>query len=242
VAEQQSVLKQRKLSVKRARHDLEQTKLVAPYDGVLSEVYAQLGKRLGVNDKAAHIIDPRSIEVHFTLSNAQYGRILEQAGTVLGREVKVTWTVGKKSLSYIGHIKLEDARIEIGTGGVKVFVELMGIDMDTFLRPGAFVEVEIKDRSYTNVIAIPDISLHSNNTIYVIKEQRLQPRDVQVIGYDSDRVLIRSRRDSLIEEGELILASSVKELGVDIKVEVRKAKESALSSPRGFASKVIEVQ
>ncbi len=100
------------------------TRLLAPYAGVVGNVNANLGKQLSLNDKVADLTDIGRLEVRFSLSNAEYGRLLESGEPVIGRPVEVVWEVGAGRRSYTGTIARVGAEITASTGGVDVYAVL----------------------------------------------------------------------------------------------------------------------
>ena len=71
--------------------DLRDTELFAPFDGVINDVQATLGKQVSTfNDKIGEIIDIKNMEVRFSLSKAQYGRLLEDTDKILGRKIEMS--------------------------------------------------------------------------------------------------------------------------------------------------------
>ena len=96
VIQQEAIVEQREITLSQAQRDLTETRLLAPYDGVLNNVSANLGNQVSGfgNDKVADLIDTSRLEVRFSLSNSPYGRLLESGESVIGRPVRVWWRVG----------------------------------------------------------------------------------------------------------------------------------------------------
>ena len=149
-----------------AKRNLKDTSLRAPFDGYLSEPNANMGKLLNVNDKVAVLLDRNWMEVAFTLSDQQYGRLIarkagkkEQNGQngLIGRTVKVTWKLGATPLSYKAVIERIGATISSETGGVAVYARLEDPTSPQPVRVGAFVDVEVPDRLYGNVVKLPKV-------------------------------------------------------------------------------------
>ena len=65
---QQAVIVQTEVGLKRARRDLRNTRLLAPFDGFLTETGAAIGKRMPVNGRVARLIDLNHLEAKFHLS------------------------------------------------------------------------------------------------------------------------------------------------------------------------------
>ena len=135
VEQQESMLEQRRIGLERARRALSDARLTAPYDGVVSGVSVDLGKRLSVSDKVADIIDTERLEVRFSLSNAQFGRIIDKRADVAGRVVEVNWEVGERTLTYQATVQRVGAEIDSTTGGVVLYATIEP-EAKALLRPG----------------------------------------------------------------------------------------------------------
>lgn len=223
VIQQETIVEQREINLSQAQRDLAETRLLAPYDGVLNNVSANLGNQVSGfgNDKVADLIDISRLEVRFSLSNSQYGRLLEGGESVIGRPVRVWWRVGDQSLNYDARIERVGAEIISTTGGVEVFAVIDSDEKQTHLRPGAFVEVSLADKEYKDVLQAPESAIYGEDIVYVVSDGRMAERRIQILGYDGTDVLIRSVGDPPIVDGELIVTTELREAGAGAKVEVR---------------------
>jgi len=223
VIQQETIVEQREINLSQAQRDLSETRLLAPYDGVLNNVSANLGNQVSGfgNDKVADLIDTSRLEVRFSLSNSQYGRLLEGGESVIGRPVRVWWRVGDQSLNYDARIERVGAEIISTTGGVEVFAVIDSDEKQTHLRPGAFVEVSLADKEYKDVLQAPESAIYGEDIVYVVSDGRMAERRIQILGYDGTDVLIRSVGDPPIVDGELIVTTELREAGAGAKVEVR---------------------
>lgn len=223
VEQQEAIVEQRRIAVERADKDLADTRLIAPYDGVVNNVNANLGKQLSTNDKVADLIDASELEVKFSFSNAQYGRLLDSGEPVIGRSVQVLWQVGEQQLAYDGIIRRVGAEIASTTGGVDAFAVIAADGRQLPLRPGAFVAVQVTDRRYENVLQAPESAIYGETTVYVIVDERLQDRKVRIEGYAGNDVLFVSAGDPPIRDGDLVLTTQLREIGTGVKVAVRQS-------------------
>jgi RND family efflux transporter MFP subunit len=220
VEQQQATLEQRRIGLERAKRALRDSRLTAPYAGVLSGVSVDLGKRLSVNDKVADVIDTARLEVFFTLSNAQFGRIIESGEQIVGRPIEVFWQVGNDTLSYQATVERVGAEIDSTTGGVVLYATI-DPDAQTLLRPGAFVRVRMPDKKYPQVFRVPESALYGSDTVYAVKDNRLAARTVTIAGYAGDDVLFTSRIEPLVRNGDQVVITQIREGGEGVKVEVR---------------------
>ncbi|MTI42728.1 RND family efflux transporter MFP subunit [Roseibium hamelinense] len=209
VVQQYATIKRLKWGVQNAERQLANTVLKAPFDAVIREEAAQPGRLISVNDVVASIYSRDELEVRFTLSDNQYGRIVADAGTVVGREVEVIWNLGNEPLVYQATVERVGADVASTRGGVDVFAVIEYDPEQTPLRPGAFVEVLVADRTYASTAVIPETSVYGDGLVYVIEEGRLSPRQTRPLAFDGDEIIVRGG----LESGDVILTTRVPEAG-----------------------------
>ena len=213
---------QQELVLSESEKDLRDTELFAPFDGVINDVQATLGKQVSTfNDKIGEIIDIKNMEVRFSISKSQYGRLLEDESEILGRAIEVRWTVGQKDLIFDASISRVGAEITSNTGGVNIFATIdMDKEQETPLRPGAFVRLRMPDKTYVSVIRIPETAVFNDEYIYIAKDQRLKKVGIAISGYDQSNVLIKPTEELMIQNGDLIVTNQLREAGEGVKVDI----------------------
>ncbi len=213
---------QQELVLSESEKDLRDTELFAPFDGVINDVQATLGKQVSTfNDKIGEIIDIKNMEVRFSISKAQYGRLLEDESAIVGRAIEMKWTVGQRDLTFDAYISRVGAEITSNTGGVNIFANIeLDNDQETPLRPGAFVRLRMPDKTYKSVISIPETAVYEDEYIYIIKDQRLKKAVIVISGYDQSNVLIQPAEDLMIQNGDLIVTNQLREAGEGVKVDI----------------------
>lgn len=178
--------------VQQAERNLEDTVLDAPFNGVVSSTTAEIGRYVNSSDLVASLYDDGKLEVRFTLTDAQYGRITTDTDPLIGRPVRVDWVVGTQTHSYEGIIDRIGAEVASQRGGVEVVATIDQMRSGVHLRPGAFVEIDVPDRTYSESYRIPETALYSGGLVYVIEEDRLSRRSVDVAAFDGEEVIIVS--------------------------------------------------
>ncbi len=213
---------QQELVLSESEKDLRDTELFAPFDGVINDVQATLGKQVSTfNDKIGEIIDIKNMEVRFSISKAQYGRLLEDESAIVGRAIEMKWTVGQRDLIFDAYISRVGAEITSNTGGVNIFANIeLDNDQETPLRPGAFVRLRMPDKTYKSVISIPETAVYEDEYIYIIKDQRLKKAVIVISGYDQSNILIQPAEELMIQNGDLIVTNQLREAGEGVKVDI----------------------
>lgn len=215
IRQQKALIARWKTSLARDERRLAETKLLAPFEAYVTDVGAQVGRMLNANDRVATLIDRNWIDVTFTLSDRQYGRLLQDGGGVVGRSVTVVWDIGAKPVSYTATIDRISARVSSNTGGVEVFARIKNPASGVPIRAGAFVKIEIADILYTKVIKLPSTAVYDGSKVYVAKDGRLSERKVDVIGVDGTKLLVRGD----IKAGERIVVTRLSAPGPGVAVQ-----------------------
>ena len=202
--------------------DLRDTELFAPFDGVINDVQATLGKQVSTfNDKIGEIIDIKNMEVRFSLSKAQYGRLLEDTDKILGRKIEMSWTVGKRDLVFNASVSRVGAEITSNTGGVNIFANIViNSGEQSPLRPGAFVRLKMPDKTYESVVSIPETAVYEDKYIFIVNDQRLKKVTIEILGYDQSKVLVKPFGDSKITNGDYVVVNQLREAGENVKVDI----------------------
>ena len=224
--EQQAVLERWRVSLSRAMRDFDETRLEAPFDGFLVNTDAGVGKRVGLGDRIARLIDANRLEARFHLSNSEYARLLAAGddaddGGYRGRAAEVVWRIGDAAYDFEAVIDRVDGEIDAQSGGVDLYARILGHGADGVLRPGAFVEVRLDDRLYRDVVRLPESALHDDGAggdhVYVVVNDRLESRPVEVVLRGGKLVLLRGP----LKDGERVVVTRLPEIGSGLLVSVR---------------------
>ena len=227
VDQQEAVIDRLKWRLENSRRQLEDTVLKAPFDAIVRSEAAQAGRLINVNDVVASIFASDELEVRFTLSDEQYGRLVSEAGTVVGRKVEVQWQLGSKTVGYDAVVDRIGADVASTKGGVDVFAKVRSGDGQTPLRPGAFVEVLVPDQTYAQSFSIPETSIYGNDTVYVVVEERLVPRTVKPLAFDGAEIIVSGD----LADGEILLSTRIPEAGAGLLVRQAGAPQAETAKP-----------
>lgn len=200
--------------IKDAQKDLDDTIMKAPFSGVIRNSVAELGRTAGANDVLISMYSLDRLAARFTLTDAQFGRLVTDSDPLIGRNIEAYWSVGETEYKLTGNVSRIGADIDSARGGVEVFAALDPENLPSQIRPGAFLEIRLSDQTYSNTITVPEDSVYDTDRIYVISDGELKPRSVTALAYDNGNVIISGD----IADGEQILSTRLSVASDGLKV------------------------
>ncbi|WP_269583378.1 efflux RND transporter periplasmic adaptor subunit [Roseibium sp. Sym1] len=233
VDQQKAAIMRLEWRLQNAQRQLQNTILKAPFDAIVRSESAERGRLVGVNDAIVSLYSSDAFEVRFTLSDNQYGRLLAETGTVIGRPVIVTWYLGNQPVTYPATVTRIGADVASTRGGVDLIALIDGSNTTVPLRPGAFVEVSLSDQSYADSFRIPETAFYGEGTVYVLRDSRLEPRTVRSLAIDDGYILVEGG----LEDGDVLLTTRIPEAGEGLLVKNLSADETPVGeAPKGDAA------
>ena len=177
------------IALAEAQRRLDDTILVAPFDGTLSATTVVEGRLVSANERLAELIDPDDLEVSFRLSTAQYARLLDERGAIMESDVRVTLDVAGVDLEARGGVTRTSAATGEGLTGRLVFASL---ETAAGFKPGDFVTVRVQEPALENVIRLPASAVDAGGNVLVLgTEDRLEAASVKVLRKVGNDVLVR---------------------------------------------------
>jgi len=213
--QQRAVITRLEWRLRKARRDLENTKVYAPFDAYVSDVRVEVGHTVTANDVGASLLDRNWLEVKITLSNEQYGRLAEGDNDLSGHPVKVIWRAGSNVIEYPGIVERIAAEIDSSSGGVDIYARVQLPESPALIRAGAFVEIVAEDVEYANTVRLPETAIYNAQVVYVVVDGRLEERIIELVGHDGEDILVTGA----LEDGERVVVTRISEIGSGLKVE-----------------------
>lgn len=208
----QTRLARSQISLSEAERTLEDTRIIADFDGVLSDISVSSGGRVTPNERIAQLVDPNALEVSFRVSTSQYARLLNENGTLLQSALTVGLDVSGVDITASGAITRESAAVGEGQTGRLLFATL---DATAGFRPGDFVTVRIEEPILENVARVPATAVAADQTVLVLgDEDRLEMAQIALLRRQGDDVIVTVGDIA----GRTIVAERSPLLGAGIKV------------------------
>lgn len=202
--QQRAAIQRLEWRLAQARRDLERTVLLAPFSGVIRSESVEPGRLVSVNDVLATLYDDSALNVRFTLSDSQFGRLAGEDAALVGRPITVTWSTGGQDVTLPGTIDRLDADIAAASGGVTLFGRVDHGAAPAALRPGAFVSVAMADRAFDGTVRVPETAIYNSDHLFTVVDDRLLRRPVDLVAWDGAFALVRATDGTSLDGAEVV--------------------------------------
>ena len=192
-------------AIDEANAELDKTVLRAPFTGILGEVTVDVGEWItpappGVPiPPVIDLIDPSSIYISAPMDEVDSAKIYPN------QKVRVTLDPypGQHFMGQVVQVSAYVSDVEAQNRTVDIEVELEDRDFARTLLPGTSADVEVILSIRENVLRIPRHTLLEGNKVWIVKQDRLAERTIQVGLKNWDYVEVITG----IQEGEMVVAS-----------------------------------
>ena len=183
-------LKRRSISIDKAKRNLDETEIKAPFDGIIASVNILPGSVINKNEKLGTLLDPNSLEVMFNLSANEFARVIDKDGKLLNLDITAYLKLSNNKIPFSGKIeRINPEIINIGSGR-KLFASI-NLGENKTLRPGDFVVLEIKEPSLKNITVLPSSAVTIDGKIFILEEDnRLKEIEVTILRRQGNEVIV----------------------------------------------------
>jgi len=202
IAQQQASVDESAARLERAKLDLQQTQIRAPFAGRVIQSNVSKGDRVLAGATLVEIADYSGLEIRASVPSEiafRLNQVLLQA-----QEVHASAIVDGRELNFI--LDRLSGDVKTGQSGIDVFFKSSaGETLDIGRVLNLTVDMPIEN----NVLSMPIYALYENQTVYRINEQRLQAVHYEIIGdyVTADNELRTLIRSDEIGAGDQLLAS-----------------------------------
>lgn len=190
-----------RVSLQQAERDLLRTELRAPYEGLVRNKNVDVGQFVSRGNSVGSIYAADSVEVRVPLADNQLA-FLDLPLGVRGElpaenqaNVTLSTYYGGQYYEWAGKLVRTEAEIDTRTRMVNAVVRVeddKGNDTPS-LPVGLFVNASIEGRLAKDVVILPRAALRNQNQVLVVDaESRLRYRNVELLRFEKDNVIISS--------------------------------------------------
>ncbi len=218
-------LKRRSISIDKAKRNLDETEIKAPFDGIIASVNILPGSVINKNEKLGTLLDPNSLEVMFNLSANEFSRVIDKDGKLLNLDIIAYLKLSNNDIPFSGKIeRINPEIVNIGSGR-KLFASI-NLGENKTLRPGDFVVLEIKEPSIKNITVLPSSAVTIDGKIFILEEDnRLKEIEVTILRRQGNEVIISGAPT----EKEYVMQRSP-QLGNGLKIKPLRKKDKEISN------------
>jgi RND family efflux transporter MFP subunit len=194
LAEAQARLESAEADLVEARNNLAKTRVLAPYDGLVSSKNTDIGQFVNAGTALAETFAVDYAEVRLPIPETRLAFLdLPRSGSAVnmddtGPEVELVSNVGGNEYRWHGQlIRTEGVldtrtRVMFSVVRVKDPYGLYGTERSQPLHIGTFVNAGIEGRQLDNIFVLPRHTLQADDMVWVAdQENRLRTRKVQVV-------------------------------------------------------------
>lgn len=227
LAQQTHAIERAQLTVQVAERDLINRRILAPFDGFLSNPNAALGQHVSVNDTLGQLVAADEMEVRFSISDSDFASLDGPAGALLEKDVTVTWSPGIKPISFPARISRQSAQTVAASGGIEMFARFITPGLSLPLRPGMFVSVTIAEKPLVDAVAVPISALVDGERLYAVQTKENSEKRLALVTFK----LLRRRNGIAylrtdLEPGTQVVTDTFPQIVTGLKVDPRPVKKS----------------
>jgi len=179
-------------NIKNLEQRLVKYRIVAPFDGVLTEALVTEGTLIRNGQKLGEFIDPDIYELQVSIAK-EYADLLR-----IDEKVSLTNNSGKQN--YSGKVSRINAKIDQATQTVNVFIEVK----NNSLKEGMYLQADLDAKEEQNAIKIDRSLVNDRNEIFVVNDSILKSIEVNPVYFSDKKVVIKG-----VPDGEVILTKQV---------------------------------
>jgi len=203
------------IRLKQTKRNLADSRLSAPFDGVLSNVTIGEGRVVSAQNVLGMLTDLSSLEVSFIVP----AEIYADSANIVGKSVEVTWKSGGRDVKTVmAQIARAEGTVKASEGGGRLYATLPPAQSDglAMIPPGAFVEITYPSAILTDIIILPETALYDNDNVYAIKNGMAEKRSIEIISKTDGLIYVRGD----LVDGEEVITTRLPGLGDGVRVRV----------------------
>lgn len=215
-----------KVMLSQAKLDLEKTSIIAPFDGWVLQKDIEKNRHVNVGQYMGSVYKDGDLDVEINIPAKDFKWLETNLKQDAKPDAEIIFRDNSSPYKWRGQVARMKAQMNEKTRTLPVVVE---IDRDSVkdktksaiqLRPGMFVTVLIKGKKIKQVFVLPRHVVHTGDVVYVMTDNRLQIRLVNILRRVRDLVYI----DKGLSDGELVIKSPLSGAVDGMKVRINKEK------------------
>lgn len=205
-------LTQAEVNVKKAKMNLQKTKILAPFQGIICDIQVSPGEHVTSGRELFTLVDISRINVHARVLESEIGKM------EVGREVDLRFSAYPGKV-FKGKVKAISPIVNAEDKTCKVIIDVANPEEE--IKPGMHAEVEIAAEIYENKLLIPQEAVlvrSGRKLVFVYDDGLAKWRYVETGLENEDYAEVLDN----VKEGELVLVDGHFTLSHDARVKIEK--------------------
>ncbi len=162
------------VELERVTDDLRRTRVIAPFDGVLSEVMVEQGQYVRAGEPLFRLTDLRRIEIPVAIGLDDWQEI--SAALRQGDSPDVRLATGQSAAArWTGRIVRISPKADPESRTIRAFVEVLNDQQEQKLLPGTFVHARITGALRSDAIVIPRECVYDGH-VFIVRDEGIVHR------------------------------------------------------------------
>ncbi len=205
-------LTQAEVNVKKAKMNLQKTKILAPFQGIICDIQVSPGEYVTSGRELFTLVDISRINVHARVLESEIGKM------EVGREVDLRFSAYPGKV-FKGKVKAISPIVNAEDKTCKVIIDVANLEEE--IKPGMHAEVEIAAEIYENKLLIPQEAVlvrSGRKLVFVYDDGLAKWRYIETGLENEDYAEVLDN----VKEGELVLVDGHFTLSHDARVKIEK--------------------
>jgi membrane fusion protein (multidrug efflux system) len=174
-----------------AQHDLNQTKIKAPFDGLVVSRDIAKGSYISANGEVGSLYSIDRVEIELPLSQRTLSNLETASALDSGKQTAQVSSV--ESLDqWTGYVRRIEKHLDEETRQQSIVLAVDApLEQTPALYPGTFVKAQIQGRSQEGVWKLPTSSLSQRGEVWYVADALLKKFSAEAVASETDAIYIR---------------------------------------------------
>ncbi len=216
----------------KAKLALERTKIRAPFNGRILEHKVDVGQFINTGTAVAEVYANQYVEVRLPICNCDLDFIdLDRVGSDASPSVTLFSSLNK-GRQWQGRLTRVESAIDSTSRQLHVIARIdgtLGDESASGIKIGEYLTANIEGVVVPGAIVIPSKSIYQGSFVYIVENETLQRRLVDIAWQDSERALIASG----LVDGDVLVTTPLGQVTSGTRVKVAEKTSSGISVAGG---------
>jgi RND family efflux transporter MFP subunit len=206
------------INVKKARLNLEKTKILAPFEGVVTDIKVTEQQQVSAGSELFTLVNTSRVHVQAKVLESEIGKMR------VGREVDLKFSAYPEDV-FKGRVKAVSPLVNSDDKTCRVIISI--VRSDRVIKPGMHADVEIEAAIHKDRLLVPREAIvvrSGKKMVFVVEDGRARRRYIEtgLENEDFAEVLENDEEGAGLKEGETVIVEGHYTLAEDARVRIQK--------------------